>query len=58
MGTSQMLGLPSVDEQKPHGGIGTGLFQLSGNDQDSYTPFPERIEYDNILYDYCSTYNE
>lgn len=46
MGASQMLGVASADEQKSHGGLGIGLFQLSGNDQDSYTLSAERIEYD------------
>jgi len=46
MGASQIVGLPSVDEQQSHGGIETGPFQRSGNDRDAYTPSAERIAYD------------
>jgi hypothetical protein len=46
MEVSQTVGLALVSGQKLHGETATGLFQLSGNDRDSYTLRAERVEYD------------
>jgi hypothetical protein len=45
MEVSQIVGLVLVSGEKLHGETATGLFQLSGNDRDSYTLSAERDEY-------------